>query len=114
MTRDIVINGRFLSRPITGVERYGRGIIEYIGQNYRVEKTRRNGLVGHAWEQFILPTKLSSESVLWSPANTGPLAIRNQALTIHDLSPQEHPQWFQRSFAIWYRLFLPVLAKRVR
>jgi glycosyltransferase involved in cell wall biosynthesis len=35
-------------------------------------------------------------------------------LTIHDLSPLEHPEWFRGSFAAWYRLFLPVLIKRVR
>jgi glycosyltransferase involved in cell wall biosynthesis len=42
------------------------------------------------------------------------LLVRDQALTIHDLSPLEHPEWFQKSFAVWYRLFLPILAKRVR
>lgn len=114
MTRDIVINGRFLSRPVTGVERYGREIVNCIGSNCRVEKTRMNGLTGHAWEQFVLPTKLKSESILWSPANTGPLMVRSQALTIHDLSPLEHPEWFEKSFATWYRLFLPWLAKRAR
>ena len=40
--------------------------------------------------------------------------IRNQILTIHDLSPLEHPEWFRGSFAIWYRLLLPILGKRVR
>jgi glycosyltransferase involved in cell wall biosynthesis len=35
-------------------------------------------------------------------------------LTIHDLSPLEHPEWFRKSFSKWYRLFLPILAKRVR
>jgi glycosyltransferase involved in cell wall biosynthesis len=40
--------------------------------------------------------------------------VRNQALTIHDLSPLEHPEWFRTSFSLWYRLFLPLLAKRVR
>jgi glycosyltransferase involved in cell wall biosynthesis len=113
MTRDIVINGRFLARPITGVERYGREIIPLFRDSYRVEKTRVNGLAGHMWEQLILPAKLKSESILWSPANTGPLLVRNQALTIHDLSPLEHPEWFKKSFALWYRLFLPILAKRV-
>src|SRR5689334_5748416 len=114
MKRDIVINGRFLSRRVTGVERYGREIVNCIGSNYRVEMVRANGLAGHAWEQFVLPTKLKSESILWSPANTGPLMVRNQALTIHDLSPLEHPKWFKKSFVVWYRLFLPLLAKRAR
>jgi glycosyltransferase involved in cell wall biosynthesis len=143
MTRDIVVNGRFLSRRVTGVERYGRGILSVIGSRLRVEATRRNGIAGHAWEQFVLPAKLwtqpaspwsreardgdtrwrrsreqapgfQSETMLWSPANTGPLFVRNQALTIHDLSPLEHPEWFRGNFAAWYRMFLPILAKQVR
>ena len=46
--------------------------------------------------------------------NTGPLAVRAQVLTLHDLGPLEHPEWFRAGFAAWYRLFIPVLAKRVR
>ena len=109
----VVINGRFLGRRLTGVERYGREILRYIGDGSRTESTRWQGWKGHVWEQFILPTKLDRKSVLWSPANTGPLMVRQQALTIHDLSPLEHPEWFHTSFAVWYRLFLPILARRV-
>ncbi|HSA99531.1 MAG TPA: glycosyltransferase family 1 protein, partial [Anaerolineales bacterium] len=114
MTPRIVVNGRFLRRHITGVERYGGEILRFIGNSSRVEATRSQGWAGHAWEQFVLPAKLNGHSVLWSPANTGPLLIRDQALTIHDLSPLEHPEWFQTNFAVWYQLFLPILAKRVR
>ena len=35
-------------------------------------------------------------------------------MTIHDLSPLEHPEWFNRRYSTWYRLLLPTLAKRVR
>lgn len=114
MTPEIVVNGRFLSRPVTGVERYGREVLSCIGDNYRLEMTRSNGVGGHLWEQFILPRRLNQQSVLWSPANTGPLAVERQALTIHDLSPLENPKWFRRSFAAWYSLFLPILVKRVQ
>ena len=114
MTRNIIVNGRFLSRHITGVERYGREILALIGSRCQVEKMGANGVAGHAWEQFMLPRKLNPKSILWSPANTGPLTVRNQVLTIHDLSPLEHPEWFKKSFTMWYRLFLPVLVKRVR
>lgn len=110
----IVVNGRFLSRPTTGVERYGREILAFIGNSCRVEKTDANGMKGHLWEQFILPTRLASDSILWSPANTGPMTTHQQALTIHDLSPLEHPEFFKKSFSTWYRLFLPLLARRVR
>jgi glycosyltransferase involved in cell wall biosynthesis len=109
----VVVNGRLLARRVTGVERYGREILRYIGDQCQIESTRRQGWRGHAWEQLRLPVKLSQNSVLWSPANTGPLWIRNQVLTIHDLSPLEHPEWFRAGFATWYRLFLPILARRV-
>src|SRR5215208_7066545 len=114
MSPELVVNGRFLARRVTGVERYGREILHYIGSNSRVESTRRQGWMGHAWEQFILPARLGPHSILWSPANTGPLLVQNQALTIHDLSPLEHPEWFRPSFAGWYRLLLPILVRRVR
>lgn len=118
MSRDrsyqVVVNGRFLARRVTGVERYGRELLRYLGDLPRVESTPWQGWRGHAWEQFVLPGRLNRDSVLWSPANTGPLLVRRQALTVHDLSPLEHPEWFRRGFAAWYRLFLPILVKRVQ
>ena len=111
---EIVVNGRFLSRRITGVERYGREILSFIASNCRVETTWANGVAGHLWEQSTLPLKLPLDSILWSPANTGPLMVSSQALTIHDLSPLEHPEWFRKSFSTWYRLYLPILARRVQ
>jgi glycosyltransferase involved in cell wall biosynthesis len=114
MPRDILVNGRCLSRRITGVERYAREILRRFPVNYRIEMTNLNGGRGHAWEQFILPTKLRRDSILWSPANTGPILIRNQVLTLQDLSALEHPEWFKRGFAAWYRILLPILIKRVR
>ena len=110
----VVINGRFLARRVTGVERYGREILRHVEEQPRFESIPWQGWKGHTWEQFILPGKLGRDSVLWSPANTGPLLVRRQALTIHDLSPLEHPEWFQASFAAWYQLFLPILARRVK
>ncbi|HJS20465.1 MAG TPA: glycosyltransferase family 1 protein [Anaerolineales bacterium] len=114
MTSEIVVNGRFLSRRVSGVERHGREILSLIGDRCRLERTRVNGWRGHLWEQLDLPRKVQPASVLWSPANSGPLLVSNQALTLHDLSPLEHPEWFRKSFAAWYRLFLPILVKRVR
>jgi glycosyltransferase involved in cell wall biosynthesis len=52
--------------------------------------------------------------LLWSPANVGPLAICRQVLTIHDLASLEHPEWFEKSFAFWYRCLVPRLVRRVR
>jgi len=51
--------------------------------------------------------------LLWSPANTGPLTVRRQVLTVHDVAPLDHPEWFDAKFAAWYRWLTPLLAKRV-
>jgi glycosyltransferase involved in cell wall biosynthesis len=34
-------------------------------------------------------------------------------LTIHDLACIDHPEWFGRRFAAWYRYLIPLLAHRV-
>ncbi len=114
--REIVVNGRFLARRVTGVERYGGEILHILGDRCRLEAPGRrlSGPEGHAWEQLVLPSRMASDSVLWSPANTGPLLVREQLLTIHDLGPLEHPEWFHGSFAAWYRVLLPILVRRVR
>lgn len=114
--REITVNGRFLARRVTGVERYGQEILRFLPDRCRVEEPGRSlsGWMGHAWEQLVLPYRLKPDSVLWSPANTGPLLVRDQVLTLHDLSALEHPEWFRSSFASWYRLLLPLLARRVQ
>lgn len=113
-TPRVIVNGRFLARRVTGVERYGREILLCIGNELQIERAHRQGLAGHLWEQLVLPSRLGRGDILWSPANTGPVWVQQQALTIHDLSPLEHPEWFRTSFATWYRLFLPLLARRVQ
>ena len=116
MSVNIAVNGRFEGRRITGVERYASEILRCLGTKVRVVKPRQRlrGLRGHLWEQFLLPALISRDGLLWSPANTGPLVLSKQVVTIQDLSPIEHPEWFRGDFAAWYRLFLPVLARRVR
>lgn len=127
---DLVVNGRFLTRPITGVERYGRMILEVIARewpNARVivprsapadvdvfglELVRTNGIGGHAWEQLTLPRYVGTNDLLLSPANTGPLRVRKHAVVVHDLAVVHHPEWFDRRFAAWYNFLLPRLIRR--
>jgi len=71
------------------------------------------GIKGHLWEQFVLPFKVK-RALLWSPSITGPLAIRNQVVTIFDLVPIDHPEWLNWKFALWYRFLIPRLARRVK
>lgn len=126
----LVLNGRFLGRPVTGVERYGRMILEVIAHEwpdarvivpssvpkdvdvFGLELVRTSGVGGHAWEQLILPRYIGAGELLLSPANTGPLHVREQAVVVHDLAVVHHPEWFDRRFATWYNFLLPRLTRR--
>jgi glycosyltransferase involved in cell wall biosynthesis len=112
----VVINGRFFLRRTTGVERYGTEIVKRCDDNVRVIRPARplHGISGHAWEQLALPQHLGTSEVLWSPANSGPWTVRRQAVTIHDASPFDHPEWFKPAFGAWTRLSWRILAKTAR
>lgn len=116
MSHAIVVNGRCLHRPVTGVERYTAEMVKRLADRVRILSQRRpaDGVRGHVWEQARLPALVHRNELLWSPANTGPLAVSRQVVTIHDLSPLDHPEWFHPAFAAWYRFLLPRLARRVR
>ena len=115
MNRVIVCNTRNLSSTMTGVQRYTTEILSRLGGD--VERLsplgRHQGLIGHAWEQFVLPVK-TKHKLLWSPCNTGPLSVANQVLSIMDVAPLDHPEWSSRKFASWYRYLIPRLAKKVQ
>jgi glycosyltransferase involved in cell wall biosynthesis len=112
----LAVNGRFVDRPITGVERYAREILaRWDPAHFRIVAPGRPmaGPAGHLWEQIGLPARLGRGELLWSPANTGPIAVRTQVVTIHDASVLDCPEWFARSFAAYYSWLLPRLARRV-
>ena len=113
----IVVNTRVLSHPTTGVERY---LIELLARMRPDAGLRKiaprkavGGIRGHAWEQLVLPVRVGGD-LLFSPCNTGPLAVANQVLTIHDVAALDHPEWLNAKFALWYRWLTPRLARRVK
>jgi glycosyltransferase involved in cell wall biosynthesis len=116
MIRSILVNVRALAHRFTGVERYTHELTRRMkGKIITLSpRLRLNGGIGHVWEQVELPRRVGSKDVLWSPANSGPLSVTNQVVTIHDLSPLEHPGWFRPAFAAWYGFLIPRLAKRAR
>lgn len=115
MTINFLVNSKILHGHITGVQRYLLEIMESIsGQLERVQSGRAfSGLKGHIWEQCVLPFRVGG-NLLWSPSNTGPLAVARQVVTIHDVVPLDHPEWLNWKFAAWYRFLLPRLVLRVR
>ena len=113
---ELLVNGRFAHQQMTGVQRYAQEVTSRLEDRVRIvtPSGRYPGGVGHLWEQLGLPGLMGRGDLLWSPANTGPLTVANQVVTIHDLSSLEHPEWYDRRFAAWYRFLLPRLAKRVK
>ena len=134
----IVVNGRFLTRPLTGVDRVAEEIVRAwdgfldrdadLRRHVSIEivapqgdlrpldlrriETRQNGrMSGHAWEQIELP-RLTCGAWLYNPCNTGPLAVRLALTTIHDAQVYLAPKAYSRTFRLWYRVLLPALGRR--
>ncbi len=133
------INGRFLTQPQTGVQRYAgemtREMDAWLGQdeelarklafeiclpadcetdpvfaNIAVRKSARGR--GHGWEQLVLPTM--AKGGLLSFANLGPIAHGRQILCLHDANTFLAPASYTRGFRLAYRAAFPLLARRAR
>jgi glycosyltransferase involved in cell wall biosynthesis len=113
--RGILMNVRSQNAPLTGVQRYVQEMCGQLKERVRRVAPRRAllGIAGHLWEQSILPGMVNDD-LLWSPANTGPLRVANQVVTIHDVATLDHPEWFSAKFAHWYKWLTPRLVNRVR
>ena len=126
----IFVNARFLTQPLSGVQRYGiecsrqikklhpeatfvaPGNILHtdIAKELNVKIVGKN--TGHLWEQVDLPFYLARHKSppLLSLANTAPLLYSNNFVTIHDLAFYHHPEWNSKAFSAWYNILIPRLA----
>ena len=133
----VFINGRFLSQPITGAQRYAREAVLALDslmsepiidpvewevtllsppgtrtslplKHIRQRLTGR--FSGHLWEQLDLPLA-SRGGVLLNLCNTAPLAKRLQVVTLHDAAVLRAPQDFTWAFRSWYRVLWNGLAR---
>ncbi len=134
----VYINGRFLSQRQTGVQRYAaetlRELDTAIAESSSLGDTRLvvlaplgtpppalrsigfrtvGPLRGHAWEQLTLPYYCGT-CLLLSFTATGPVLKSGQVVTMHDAAVFATPGTYSRSFRAWYRLVLPLLAKRAQ
>jgi glycosyltransferase involved in cell wall biosynthesis len=114
----IIVNGRFVHARLTGVQRYAHEITRLLKEQVTLIAPEKKafgaagGWKGHGWEQFYLARQVAPGDLLWSPANCGPLSVARQVVTVHDLAVLEHPEWFSRAYAAWYRFLIPRLARR--
>lgn len=126
------VNARFLTQRVTGVQRYAIEMSRKLKQlrpdlgflaphnilhkdlaaEFNVEVIGKR--TGYYWEQVELPsylTKHHPDSVLVNLANVAPIRYRNKIVTIHDVAPLQHPEWYSRRFAYAYRFLLPIVAR---
>lgn len=134
----IVVNCRFLTQPMTGVQRFAEEIVEALA-------SIRNDLVlvappgtlrrrdigglevhslgahtGHLWEQWDLPRAIIRRranrrpTLLLSLMNTGPALLRHQVLTHHDVTYARYPHTYSWTFRTFYRTLSSVTMRRAR
>ena len=132
MQTPIYINGRFLTQPITGVNRYAydqcRKMLQE-GKTFvlvcpRCSISKDYDLTGmqvkhfgwgrsHFWAQLILPWffLLRRRAQLVCFMGLAPLLVRHVVMTIHDLSFLYNPAWFSKGYYLFYRALTPVCAR---
>lgn len=130
----IVVNARFLTQPITGVQRYGIEIslalkkihkdIIFIAPKDIIHRdialklgaVSFGNLRGHAWEQYELPKylKKTNSPLLVNLANTAPVFYKNKISTIHDIAFEKFPQNFSWKFRKYYQLLVPKIISSSR
>jgi glycosyltransferase involved in cell wall biosynthesis len=127
----IVINGRFLTRPPTGVDRFAIELLRawlpsshamaFVppGRDVRMptglelDVSRVGNLSGHAWEQLELSAHCG-DSLLLSLCNTGPLTRHRQLAVLHDAGVMARPATYGLAFRSWYRWLFAGLMKHAR
>ena len=127
----IFVNARFLTQPITGVQRFAiETSFELLKSNPSVRFVTPKQILhrevadqlniiqtgkgtGHFWEQFSLPSFLRKQGkhILLNLCNTAPLRHPRNVVVIHDLAFHSHPEWFTKTFAAWYNFLIPQVAR---
>lgn len=114
--KDIVCNTRVMNSKLTGAQRYTQSILHYFPQDQYTPLSpstqNSRGFKGHLWDQLVLPWKAKNK-LLWSPNNVGPMFLKRQVLTVHDIVSIDHPEWLNKTFVKWYQFFTPILFKNV-
>ncbi len=136
MTR-VLLNGRFLCQPNTGVQRYAQETVlaldTLLGQSsalhdvefilctprtarsielkhIRIE--RLSPFDGHLWEQATLPLYARGD-LLVGFSYSGPLLKRQQIITVHDATVDAVPACFSTKYRLVHNALLGALANRV-
>jgi glycosyltransferase involved in cell wall biosynthesis len=128
------INGRFLTRTPTGVDRFAYELLYAWGKQVLTPavgilaptgsaelRSPPSGFLvnrighcsGHLWEQFELPAA-TGEQTLINLCNTAPCLRENQLVVIHDAATIANPANFSLSFRLVYRAMIDTILRRSR
>lgn len=128
----IVVNARFLTQNITGVQRYAIELCRQLKKIYgdkimfvcphnvvNHDVFQEFGAVvighhtGHLWEQWDLPIylKKNGNPLLVNLSNTAPISYSNKVTTIHDITYIRYPETFSKTFLALYRCIIPLVIK---
>ncbi len=131
----VVVNGRFLTRAPTGVDRVARRILHELDRGLAADPFaevivaaprdgplaqldlvnialirvgRRHGVL---WEQIDLPAAFKRDVIL-NLCNTAPAVHARNVVLMHDALVYDEPGSYGRSFRLWYKALLPLIARR--
>jgi glycosyltransferase involved in cell wall biosynthesis len=134
-TRSIAVNGRFLSQPITGVQRYAyemlsaldhllsTGAVEAVPVTvFTTADTKKfpewtalhirpiGRLTGQTWEQIDLPLHAHGQ-LLFTPCGGAPIVHKQHVITIHDAGPFSTPASYTPVYRTYYKALQRILAR---
>ena len=126
------VNGRFLTQPVTGVQRYARNVVAAMDTAFSESGTsvpviapsgaddpgfstlrliHAAPMRGHFWEQTVLPASWPGR--LLNLCNTAPAVKADQVVCIHDANLFIAPESYGRAMRTLYGALQPLLARRV-
>ncbi len=134
--RPLFINGRFLTQPLTGVQRYAGNIVQAIDDMLENESDwPRTFLVtpgfvadpgfrnvrhigvgrrsGHIWDQITF-RRAARGGVALGLANSTPVARTRSIAVLHDAAVFRHPEFFSPSYARAHTLLSRAIARTAR
>ncbi len=128
----LYINGRFLTQPMTGVDRYAYSICKALlelGYSYTLicpnkpfradyditgfHIVRFGWGNSHLWEQCVLPFYFigKKDYLVLGLMGLGSVLIPNKIMTIHDLAFIKNPSWYTKAYYCLYKLMTPLAAR---
>jgi len=130
--KTLVINARFLTQQVTGVQRFAIEISKVLMNEFdsvifvspkniknkeiaeQLKVQTFGKFTSHIWEQIELPAFLKKikNPLLLNLCNTAPLLFNRNIVCLHDLAFAIEPLWFSKSFRTLYNFLIPKLVHK--